>query len=205
MDAKISEGLFSQYLDKHKIFYRQDFPVAGKKNVDFKVGSTSVVLCEVKEVRDSKLDPEGEIDAYSHIRDDIRNLRKKFNKQKPSSPVVLVTINFSSNVFTAFTVAKAMLGDIGGSFLNGKLGEISYLPKGNAALTKNGNTSISGVLIFNPENGSHKYLPNPFSRYSLPKNYFPDIEEIQLSRGATEQDVLELSDIMFWPYYNSSR
>ena len=82
MDAEISEGLFAKYLDKYNIVYQRHFPVAGKKNADFKIEATSLVLCEVKEVRDSKSDPEGEIDAYGHIRDDIQNLRKKFNKQK---------------------------------------------------------------------------------------------------------------------------
>jgi hypothetical protein len=200
MDAEISEGLFATYLDKYNMTYKRHHRVSGEKNVDFMIETPSVVLCDVKEVRDSSSDSGSKIDAYSHIRDDIRNLRKKFKNVKPQEPVVLVTMNFSSNFFTAFTVAQAMLGDVGFALSNGKRGEARHLLKGNAAVTRNGNTAISGVLVFDAENGNHKYLSNPFSLYQIPYGYFPDIKEIKLSRDSGEEQLVKLSKIMFWEY-----
>lgn len=200
MHAEISEGLFASYLSDFNIEFQRHYPVSGNRNVDFRVETSSVVLCDVKEVRDSRSQAGSEIDAYSHIREDLRDLRKKFRKSKPSDPVVLVTMNFSSNFFTALTVARAMLGDIGVEFFYGTRGEVSHLPRGNAALTKQGNTSISGLLVFDPECGNHRYFTNPFALNSLQKNYFPGIDEIVLSRDAGEEQLAGLSKIMWWQY-----
>ncbi len=200
MDAEISEGLFASYLSGFNIEFQKHYPVAGNRNVDFRVETSSVVLCDVKEVRDSHSQTGSQIDAYSHIREDLRELRKKFKKTKPNDPVVLVTMNFSSNFFTALTVARAMLGDVGVNVLNGTRGGLHHLPRGNAALTKQGNTSISGILVFDPECGNHRYFKNPFASNPLQEVCFPGIDEIELSRDAREEQLVELSKIMWWQY-----
>lgn len=198
MDAEISEGLFAAYLDKYEMAYKRHYCVSGDKNVDFMIESLSVVLCDVKEVRDSSSDSGSKIDAYKHIRDDICKLRKKFKNVRPQQPVVLVTMNFSSKFFTAFTVAQAMLGDVGFALLNGNRGNARHLPRGNAAVTKNENTVISGVLVFDADSGNHRYFPNPFSSYQVPSGFFPDIREIELSRDSGEEQLVKLSKTMFW-------
>jgi hypothetical protein len=200
MDAEISEGLFASYLGDLGIEYQRHYRVSGDRNVDFRIEASSVVLCDVKEVRDSRTQNGSEIDAYSHIREDLRDLRKKFKNTKPTGPVVLVTMNFSSNFFTAFTVARAMLGDVGVELFNRTRGGAKHLPGGNAALTKKGNTSISGVLVFDPESGNHKYLTNPFASNSLQKGYFLGVDEVELSRDAGEDQLVGLSKIMWLQY-----
>ena len=77
----------------------------------------------MKEVHDSRVGPQEEIDAYTHIREDLKDLRRKFGGTKPTFPVVLVTMNFSSKFFTAHTVSRAMYGDIGAQFSGNKRGE----------------------------------------------------------------------------------
>lgn len=200
MDAEVSEGLFASYLSDLKIKFQRHYRVSGNRNVDFRIETSSVVLCDVKEVRDSRAQNGSEIDAYSHIREDLRGLRKKFKTTKHSEPVVLVTMNFSSNFFTAFNVARAMLGDVGVELFNGTPGEAKHLPRGNAALTKQGNTSISGVLVFDPECGNHKYFINPFASNPVQKCYFPGVDEIEISRDAGEDQLVGLSKIMWWQY-----
>jgi hypothetical protein len=97
-------------------------------------------------------------------------------------------------------VAQAMLGDIGVE-IQGKIRrELNYMPRGNAALTRSQNTSISGVFVFDCINGNHWFFRNPFSRKSVPHNYFPEVNQIDLSRNTSEKDLLQLSNIMFWPY-----
>lgn len=198
MDAEISEKLFSSYLETHSIDFERDFPVCGLKNVDFKINApTGTVLCDVKEVRDSRNDPVGEIDAYTHIREDLKELRKKFGRNKPTFPVVLVTMNFSSNYFTANTVARAMYGDIGAEIFGNMRGEIHHLRRGNASMTKKTNTSISGILVFDCELGNHAYFSNEFAEIKLPSNYFPNVAEYDLKRSSDEKDLIQLSKFMF--------
>jgi hypothetical protein len=205
MDAEISERLFASYLDKHGFDYQRHFRVFGEKNVDFRIELPAIVLCDVKEVHDSKIEAIVRIDAYSHIRNDLNGLRKKFKSRKPTDPVVLVTMNFSSNYFTGLTVAYAMLGDIGVRCQNSYRGEIHYLPRGNASLTKSTNTSISGVLVFDCAFGSHMYYTNPFAKNRIPSNFFPGIEECELKRNIGENELLALSKLMYWGYSASDK
>lgn len=89
MDAEISEKLFSSYLESKSIIFERDFRVCGEKNVDFKINQPEgTVLCDVKEVRDSRVGSVGIIDAYTHIREDLKDLRKKFGRKKPTFPEV---------------------------------------------------------------------------------------------------------------------
>jgi len=199
MDAEISEKLFTTYLESHSMGFERDFRVCGEKNVDFKITiAAGTVLCDVKEVRDSIIGTAGKIDAYTHIREDLKDLRKKFGRNKPTFPVVLVTMNFSNNFFTAHTVARAMFGDIGAEFSGKVRGEIHHLPRGNASMTKTTNTSISGVLVFDCASGNHTYFSNEFANINLPSGYFPGITEFNLKRSSREKELVPLSNLMFW-------
>ena len=199
MDAEISEKLFASYLESHSMGFDRNFRVCGEKNVDFKINAPAgTVLCDVKEVRDSRVGSAGEIDAYTHIREDLKDLRKKFGRNKPTFPVVLVTMNFSNNSFTAHTVARAMFGDIGTKFSGRVRGEIHHLPRGNASMTKTTNTSISGVLVFDCASGNHAYFSNEFAGIKLPSGYFPGTEEFGLKRSSGEKELIRLSNLIFW-------
>lgn len=198
MDAEISESLFSLYLDECGMNYQRHYKVHNEKNVDFKIETPSVVLCDVKEVRNSRIDSTGEINAYKHIRKDISDLRKKFKTSKPTHPVVLITMNFSKSYFTGATVAQALLGDMGVEFQENVRSELHHLSRSNAALTKTTNTSISGVLVFDCASGNHKYFINPFAQNKLPTGYFPEVEEIKICRGSGEKELVSLAKLMFW-------
>lgn len=115
MDAEISERMFASYLDGLGLIYKRHFRVRGDKNVDFLVEGSPSILCDVKEVRPSAK-AALEIDAYAHLREDLSDLRRKFGPDLPAIPIVLVTVNFSGRMFTGFSVARAMLGDVGADF-----------------------------------------------------------------------------------------
>ena len=66
------------------------YPLSVVRTWTFRVEGETPVLCDVKEVRPSPTDPD-ENDAYSHLREDLRDLRKKFGAYKPVVPVLLVT------------------------------------------------------------------------------------------------------------------
>jgi len=201
MDGKISEDLFASYLESHSIGFERDFRVCGLKNVYFKISAEAgTVLCDVKEVRDSRVVSVGKIDAYTHIRKDLKDLRNKFGRNRPNSPVVLVTMNFSNSFFTAHTVARAMYGDIGAEFSDNMRKEIHHLPRGNASMTVKTNTSISGVLIFDCACGNHAYFSNEFAGIKLPSSYFPGIAEYDLKRSSGENDLVQLFKLMFCEY-----
>src|SRR5262249_54649632 len=115
MNAEISEGLFASYLEGLPVEYQRHVPVHGNKNVDFLIEGDPQILCDVKEVRPGGNRALG-IDAYAHLRDDVSDLRKKFGSSRPRKPVLLVSVNFSGNLFTGISVARAMLGDVGAEF-----------------------------------------------------------------------------------------
>ena len=194
-----SEKLFADYLAKHGFTYEQNYPV-GTCNVDFRiVKTTSTVLCDVKEVRDSKKDSYGKLDASSHIRGDIKKLREKFKKKRPDQPVILITMNFSTNFFTGLTVATALLGDIGFDFDKMTLSLTSplhHLPKGNAVLTQTHNRSISGVFVFDIDSCKHYLFRNPFTAHPVAPQFFPEVRVIDLDRAALGNAVVRLSDII---------
>lgn len=200
-----SEVLFERYLRENKYSYEPHHPVGGG-NVDFKVNSKgSAVLCDVKEVRDSAEDSGAgfaRLDAHKHIRGDVRKLRQKFKDERPAFPVVLVTMNFSSRFFTGLTVARALLGDAGKFVDRGTLEPVSpfqHLPRGNAAMTEQHNRSISGVLVFDWNHENHRLFVNPFTDKEIPSRFFPEIQEIKIDRNASEGDLRNLAEIMFWP------
>ncbi len=191
-----SEEIFENYLLKHKIAFERNYLV-GSKNVDFYITtSEGNILSDVKEVQNTKKD---EIDAYDYIKEDIKKLRKKF-KTKPLEPVLLVTFNNSSRFFTGFSVARAMLGDIGFTFdrkTKIKTSDIHFITEGNASLTSKKNCSISGILVLQEYEKNYLFL-NPYANYPLNNDLFPDTETLELTRNLQGEDLKILSNIMFW-------
>lgn len=196
-----SESLFASWLDRHRLRYQRHYHVE-PGNIDFLVESTNPhVLCDVKEIRQSERESVEGIDAHAHIRSDIRKLRSKFGNQ-PEFPVVLVTMNFSPNFFTGLTVARALLGDVGVEIERQSLRvtkRVHHLRKGNAALTKNQNRSISGVLVFDGIDGRHVLYKSPFSVRPISDDCFPETDIVCLNREATSAEIVELGNRMFWP------
>jgi hypothetical protein len=190
-----SESLFENYLKKHNFSYDEEFPV-NPGNIDFKIDRDGfIVLCDVKEVRDRKQKSYALISPQNQIRNDIKKLRRKFGKQRPSLPVVLVTMNFGSNFFAGFSVHTALIGDVSVNIKS----ELFQLPKGNAALTKSHNASISAVLVFDVRNQiQHVLFRNPFTYNPIPEDYFPVWKTIDLNPNASHDELKSLS-VMFWP------
>ena len=201
MEIPNSEELFASYLIEHRLPFERSYPV-GKGDVDFKIESAEyIAYCDVKEVRDSESDSGGRIDAGHHIKSDIRKLRRKFGKERPQNPLVLVTMNFSSRFFTALTVASALLGEIGVIFdkETGVLtSEIHHLRKGNAVLTQGQNRSVAGVLIFDRGGKRHCLLQSPFADFPVPLGFFPNVQIVHLDRSAKGLNFMELSSYFFW-------
>lgn len=204
MDAKFSESTFKKYLDDHHLKYQENYVVGSETNptdVDFFVRSDDGdVYIDVKEVRDSRKESL-EIDAYLHIRKDIKDIREKFNVTRPAFPVVLVSMNLSTNFFTGLTVARALLGDIGIEFdphTKTITKTLHHLPKGNAALTQKKHKSISGILVFDLSNHRHCLFINPYTDNPIPSNYFPDVREVTIKKDANQEELKKIYDIMFW-------
>lgn len=198
MDAELSEGLFASYLDDLRLKYQRHVPVHGARNVDFFVEGNPGILCDVKEVRPGANEALG-IGAYAHLRDDVSDLRKKFGSSRPETPVLLVSINFSGNLFTGFSVARAMLGDVGAEFSAEARGDFHHLRRGNASMTTSHHTVISGIFVFDCEpGGRHALFPNPYAAHPVPTSSFPLVRRITVARDATESQLRELAAITFW-------
>jgi len=198
MKTNKSEELFETYLQDHNMNFEKAYPV-NNKNVDFYIKSErGNVFCDVKEVRHSK---KNEIDAYDYIRKDIQKLREKFKNKRPSEPALLVTFNFSSQFFTGYTVARAMLGDIGITYnkVTIETSDLHFLPKGNAKLTSKHNRVISGVFIFQ-ENNNHYLFKNPFAENPIADNYFPATSIIEIDRSLDNNNIMKLTNIHIWSY-----
>ncbi len=204
MNATVSENIFEKYLNENNLQYERDVIVNNKpngKDIDFLVKTPSgKLLFEIKEVHDSPKIT-NHINAAEHIRDDIKDLRRKFGKTIPKYPTFLVIMNFTSRPFTSFSVVQAMFGDIGITFNSqGDFSSIHHLYKGNASLLKNKNTSISGVLIFDIDCKNHLLLLNPFVNCAVDKKHFSDLTVLTLKKESIAQDIHLLSSVMFWPH-----
>jgi hypothetical protein len=160
-----------------------------------------MIYCDVKEIRDSDVGSLGHIDAYLHLRGDIRKLRNKYKRKKLDGPAVLITMNCSSNYFTGLTVARALVGDIGITFDRKSLKAtqpLHHVQRGNAVFTRNQNTSISGVFVFDRAGCRHAYFENPYTDIPLPKTIFPGLTIVTLSRSIVGQELVDLGNLMFW-------
>lgn len=156
------------------------------------------LLCDVKEIRPSLKRAHG-LDAYAPLREDLRDLRKKFGPLKPSVPVVLVTVNFSHEIFTGFSLARAMLGDVGAEFSEHGRAEIHHLRRGHAGMTPSHHTLISAILVFDCKpDGDHAIFLNPYAARPLPDDCFPLIRRIRVAREASEAQLTALSATTFW-------
>lgn len=184
-----SERRFAEYLTRSGLSFERDHVVGPTgRNVDFFIHNA--VLCDVKEVREGERTEEevrGEIITVDRqIRRDIRRLREKFDRP-PALPVVLVTMNYSDQVFTGQEIVTAMLGDAGWTFAQSEhrvLSEVHHLPRGNAALTKSHNTAISGVLAFDVVLNLHAFFASPFASIPLQRNFFPDVDHLDIRRSS---------------------
>jgi len=205
-----SEKLFEEYLEKQKIKFSMHFSVNSdnNKNVDFRFTKDGqVILCDVKEVRDSEvqLGPGagrlgGSVTAQDHIRGDIKKLREKFSSP-PTVPVMLVSMNFSSNFFNALSVSRALMGEIGVIFERGSednTSAVHHLHAGNASLRQKMNTSISGVFLFDIANGNHCLFRSPYAKHEIPLDFFSGINIINLRKDESQEDMIALSKLMFW-------
>ena len=198
MDAESSEGLIASYLDTLHLKYQRHFPVRDARNVDFRIEGTPPILCDVKEVRSGEDQSKG-IDAFAHLREDLSELRKKFGPSDPQTPVLLVTINFSGNLFTGFSVARAMLGDVGVEFSAQERGNFHHLRRGNASMTPSHHTLISGIFVFDCEAaGNHALFLNPYAKHPVPDTWFPAVKRVSVAKDASEERLRELSNITFW-------
>lgn len=198
MDAEVSERMFASYLNGLGLSYQRHFCVCGNSNVDFHVAGSPPILCDVKEIRPSA-NASPEIDAYAHLRDDLNELRKKFGRDRPTRPVVLVTVNFSGRMFTGFSIARAMLGDVGAEFSPEGRASIRHLPRGNAAMTRMHHKAIAGILVYDCEpQGNHALFQNPYANYPVPAHCFPRVRRVVVDKSATEEHLRALSELTFW-------
>lgn len=204
MDAKFSENAFRKYLDFNGFEYEENYVVGtvqNPKDVDFYIKTKGLgIYADVKEVK-SSTEKKWHNDAYSHIREDISDLRKKFKSNRASLPVLLISMNLSDNYFTGFSVAQALLGDTGvlidphSSMITKPL---HHLYKGDASLTSNKNRTISGVLVFDLCGGRHHLFHNPYAEHTIPVGLFPCVRDMRISKNDEKQDLTKLSAIMFW-------
>jgi hypothetical protein len=207
MNADQSESLFKDYLDLKRFEYERNYYV-GPGNVDFRVISAcGPVLLDVKEVLKREKSVHGHIDANLSIQNDVTKLRTKFGAFQPQHPCVLVSMNFSDKFFTGLTVSSAMHGKLGVVFDRSHpnvTSQVHHLPNGGAALQKNKNTAISGILVFDWRDGRHWFFGNPFARHPLPDAYFPSVEYTVLNRRFGS-DLIDLSRLMFYGKYPEDR
>lgn len=141
-----SEQVFAQYLDKHGLKYEREVKV-DPGDVDFVVSAHDVqVFCDVKAVV-KQPEMHGRVEAQKQIREDFRSLRKKFAKP-PEHPCVLVTMNYSTQLFTGLTIRTAIFGNLQVEFQvrEDRVAASPMHHAGSAGLTPKQNTSISGVL-----------------------------------------------------------
>ena len=199
MNAEISEALFQAYLERLSLAYERHVIVHCAKNVDFRVEGDTPIFCDIKEIRPSST-MSRRIDAHSHLREDLSDLRKKFGPSRPNIPVLLIAINFSGRLLTGLSVARSMLGDVGVDMLpNGRSG-LHHLPRGNASMTCHHLTRISGVFVFDCEtDDGHAVFPNPYAAYPISAECFPLVKRLYVAKDMTEDQLKVLANINFWP------
>ena len=174
MKSHVSEDVFKAYLEKHGLKYEEHFPVH-PGNVDFRITSNGViVLCDVKAVTVGGEDYSAPIAAKRNIRDDLQKLKRKFAVE-PSDSCVLVSMNYSSGLYSLFSIVEGMFGDRSVEFnTDTNTATLVSSPRGNSVLRPDKYGSISGVLAFDPPQGKHVYIPNPHATCSVPPDFFPE-------------------------------
>ena len=105
--------VLAEYLNSNEIRYTRE--VVNPGNVDFLVCSNaSEAFCDVKAVEQAPA-MHSRIEAHLQIREDLKKLRRKFT-ERPGLPCVLVSMNYSPQIFTGMTIRTAMLDDVGVTF-----------------------------------------------------------------------------------------
>lgn len=201
MTTNSSELLFEKYLVHHQIAFEREYP-SGSKNLDFRMQIHSKqVLADVKHIED-RLVKNALVEAHLQLRNDIKSLRAKFD-DKPKESVLLISVSWmsESRVFTGFTVARALYGDVGRETsgapeLGTVVSEVKRLKNGRAAFTSKQNTSISGVLIYQGIGKKGYLFINPFARIAFDEN-LPDVESICLDDWNDANRRKALSSLMF--------
>lgn len=202
-----SENVFAEYLTQSAITFERDYPV-DPGNVDFLVSRQGAsVLCDVKAVVKGGEGPYQPVGAKYRIREDIKKLCQKF-RSAPSMPLVLVTLNYSSEMFTAYSVQEAMLGDVEVGFVIGGEGEAANvttppIQREWASLRQAKNTRISGVLVIDPIRGNHCYIGNPYAANPLPAGFFPVAADFVASLESLNSLMVGDNDLWFLPTRNS--
>ena len=96
-----------------------------------------------------------------------------------------------------------MLGDLGVKFsFIGDQVETSpteHPLNGNAALTRNHSTGLSGVLMIDVRSGRHGYFANPYAAFPLSAGFFPGVNEIAVQRVDGGEAFMGESNPMFFP------
>ena len=75
---------------------------------------------------------------------------------------------------------------------------VHHLPRGNAVFTKNQNTSVSGVFVYDRANSKHVYFQNPHANTQMSKDVCTGLKVIRLSKDMAGQELIDLGNLMFW-------
>jgi hypothetical protein len=159
-ESTAGETLFERYLRDRGIDFDPDVP-AGTKNVDFRLKTTPVVFCEVKdcgigdaEKAEAEAFAKGHSvyistpDFYGRLRDAIRKAARQLRRAKGSPCVVVLHNNGSSVLFYESFIWGAMFG-----------GQVTRVPldgepvttfTGNRVLGEKTNTTVSAVAVLSP-------------------------------------------------------
>ena len=166
-----SEKLFEEFLKMHDISYTKDYVLENGKNVDFLIRNSAIeIFSDVKAVLKATDNSLSRGVAKRRIRGDIQKLREKFTNSNPGIPCVLISMNFSEDFYSGFTINDALYGD-SGFIYNKKIGTITsplhHLPKGKAKFTSEHNTVVSGILAFNTSDSRNYFFHNLFAKNPL--------------------------------------
>lgn len=57
---------------------------------------------------------------------------------------------------------------------------------------------ISGIFLFDVENGNHCLFRSPYANLVVTDHFFPEVRLIDLRKNEDSEDIKSLSSIMFW-------
>lgn len=196
--------MFEDYLTRHKLEYEKDYKV-GSGDVDFLIRSGNLeVYCDVKALLETHDRLKSTVIAIKRLRKDIEKLRKKFKTTKPEYPCILVSMNFSPQSITGFTVVRAMYGEAGitvDKVTHQLTRALHHLMRGNAKMTVDHNTGISGILFFSFSSGIENYFfHNEYADNPLPQGFFPSTIDVITKKSSLREDLEMLGRILIQPY-----
>lgn len=201
IEANLSEIAFEEYLNQHNISYDREFVVSENgANVDFFVHAANQdIYCDVKEVKRSSTSKPPRVYAKKNIQNDLKKLRSKFKNRRPDHALLLVSMNYSNQVFTGWTIAEAMLGQIGfvvdADF--SKIIKPAHITRANASTTPKHNRSISGVYVYDKSMKINNIYANPYANIHVKENVFPRTQIIDIHPNMSPEDLEWLSNIHY--------